>query len=850
MSQEVGNLVVRIGMDSTGFQDGISNLNRQMRVIQSEFKAVAAGSSDFGNSLNDLRLKSDSLTKQVAIQQQKVDALRQAHEKSIEAKGANAKATQNLEIMLNKARAELAHMQAELNKTNSAITIQSSSWYNLSQNLNSVGNKFQDIGHKMSDVGKNLSMKVTAPITGLGALAFKASVDLDSAFTGVIKTVEATDAQLASLKEGFQDMAKNIPIVTTELYGIGEAAGQLGIKTENILDFTEVMAKLGVTTNMSSEQAATALARLANITQMPQTEFDRLGATIVALGNNLATTESEIVEMGLRIAGAGSQIGLTEAQILAFAGALSSVGIAAEAGGSAISRVMIALANATASGGEKLDQFASVAGMTSAQFKQAFEKDAATAIITFIEGLDRISQSGGNVFAVLEQLGFSEINVRDALLRAAGAGDLFRESLEIGNEAWRENIALNKEAELRFNTTASQLQLFKNNLQLTAAAFGDALAPALLRILDILNPLIEKFAQLNDSSKTIILVVAGIAAAIGPLLVMGGAVVSAIGTIATALGGLVTWFGTVGSAASLLGGAFAFITGPIGILVGAIAAIITVSILLVRNWEDIKVKVIDVWNSIKFTAESVWNSLKSYFDEWGKNILLISVGPAGWAVLLAQKLGINWDSIKAITTNTWNSISSTLLATWNNIKNTSSVVWDGIKNAIVNPIYSAQNTLNAIINSIQNAFSNMHITIPRPKLPHITVTTKYKTVGTISVPYPDFDVSFYAKGTDFHPGGWAIVGEEGPELLNLPRGTQVIPNNKLANLGETVIQQFINRDNKHLDLLVNKIIRAIEKHSGVQMIGPAVNIEKASFEDKADMQAFAIEVKSILATKG
>ncbi len=810
MSQEVGNLVVRIGMDSTGFQNGVSNLNRQMRVIQSEFKAATAGTGGFGTSLNDLRLKSDSLTKQVDVQQQKVDALRKSHEKAVQSTGENSKAAQNLEVRLNKSRAELGNMQAELDRTNKAIATQSTSWYSLSQSLNNVGSRFQKIGQKMSSVGKELSVKLTAPLVGLGALVMKASVDLESAFTGVIKTVDATEAQLEELKNGFIDMARRIPIATEELYGIGEAAGQLGIKTKNILGFSEVMAKLGVATNMSSDQAATALARLANITQMPQTQFDRLGATIVALGNNLATTESEIVEMGLRIAGAGSQIGLSEAQILAFAGSLSSVGISADAGGSAISKVMIEIANNAASGGQKLEQFASVAGMTSAQFKEAFEQDAATAIVAFVEGLDRISESGGNVFAILDEMGLSEIRVRDALLRAAGAGDLFRESLEIGNVAWVENIALNKEAELRFGTTASQLQLFKNNLELTSAAFGDALAPALVNILDLLNPIIEKFGELNEGTKTTVLIIGGIAAAAGPLLIIAGGVINAIGTIGTAIGGLIAIIGGLSGVMGIVSTAFTVITGPIGIAVAAIGGLIAVGVLVVKNWDDIKIKLAETWNFIKQTAGSVW------------------------------------DSIRNTASIAWNSITNILSSSWNIIRSTASSVWEGIKGSIVSPIQSARDTLNGIIISIKNAFANMNITIPKPKLPHISVATKYKTVGTVSVPYPDFNVSFYAKGTDFHPGGWAIVGEEGPELLNLPRGSQVIPNNKLDHINQNAALQVISRDNRHLESLIDKVILAIERRSGISITGPAVNVERVEFGDKSDMQAFAVEVRSIL----
>ena len=316
---------------------------------------------------------------------------------------------------------------------------------------------------------------VSAALSAAGGFAIKTGIEFESAFAGVKKTVDATDVQLETLRTGILNMSKEIPQSASSLAQIGEAAGQLGIKTENIQGFIEVMANLGVATNMSSDQAATALARLANITGMPQTQFDRLGSTIVALGNNLATTESEITEMGLRLAGAGSQVGMTEAQIMSFAGALSSVGIEAEAGGSAFSKVMVDMQLAAETGGESLENFASVAGMSADDFKQAFEKDAAGAMMAFIKGLSTCDERGISAIKTLDDMGISEVRMRDALLRAAGASDTFSEALEIGTQAWEENTALTKEAEQRYDTLESKLQLMKNSLSILAISFKDSI---------------------------------------------------------------------------------------------------------------------------------------------------------------------------------------------------------------------------------------------------------------------------------------------------------------------------------------------------------------------------------------
>lgn len=391
--------------------------------------------------------------------------------------------------------------------------------------------KLEKTGKNMEKVGKNLSKYVTAPIVAVGTLSTKAAIDFESAFAGVRKTVDASEKEFAALEKGIRDMSKEIPASATAISEVAEAAGQLGIKTENILGFTRVMIDLGESTNMSADEAATALARLANITGMSQTDFDRLGSTIVDLGNNLATTEAEIVNMAMRLAGAGSQIGLTEAQIMSFAGALSSVGIEAEAGGSAFSKVMVDMQLAVETNSERLKQFADVAGMSADEFRKAFQEDAAGAIIAFIQGLGTAEDRGLSAIKVLDDMGISEVRLRDALLRASGASDVFTQSLKIGTNAWEENTALTKEAEQRYQTTASQLQIAKNHLQDAAITIGEIMVPHLVNFAEKIKNLAEWFKNLNPETQETIVKMAGLAAAIGPVLTVGGKMASGIGSI-------------------------------------------------------------------------------------------------------------------------------------------------------------------------------------------------------------------------------------------------------------------------------------------------------------------------------
>lgn len=413
-----------------------------------------------------------------------------------------------------------------------------------------AGGRIYNLGQSMEDLGGRLTRGVTLPMAAVGGVAVKAATDFDTAFTNVKKTVDMDAAALEELKRSALELSKVQPVSAEDILNAEALGGQLGIANERLEDFAKVVSGLDIATDMDLEQAAMNLAQFANITQMSQADMEAYGSTIVALGNNMATTESQVSDMAMRVAAAGHQVGMSEADILGLSAALTSMGISAEAGGTAISTIMSQIDKDVATGSEGLSVWAETAGMSAELFAEAWRGDPVRALSDVLVGMDAATESGGNMALMLDELGITSLRQTDVMKRLAGNSEQLGKAVELANGAWQENAALQAEVDNRNESLASKFDVLRNRAHAVAVEVGDPLADALLEALDAAEPLIkgveglaESFADADEDTQRMIVSLAAAAAAAGPVLTVAGKVTKAVGGGVVGVGKLAQGFG-------------------------------------------------------------------------------------------------------------------------------------------------------------------------------------------------------------------------------------------------------------------------------------------------------------------
>lgn len=575
-----------------------------------------------------------------------------------------------------------------------------------------ISSTLTSVGGKMQSVGKGLTKHVTAPIAAVGAASIKAFNEVKDGLNIVAQKTGATGKELKAMQDASRNLAKTMPTTFADAgTAIGEVNTRFGVTGKTLESVSAQFIKFAkvndVDLNNSIDQTQKALAAFGlDVSQAPAL-LDMMTRAGQQTGVSMEELQSGLFQNGAAL----QEMGLNINQSVNFMAQLDKSGANSATVMQGLRR---ALRNA-AKDGKPLDQALSDLQNTIKNGKDG--TDGLTAAFElFGRSGDQIYGAVKNGSINFEELGASVSNAKGAL------DAVFNETL----------------------TPSEKFQSTMNTLKDTGYELGNSLltilTPAIEKVAEVAGKISTWWSSLSPQTQDMIVKVALVAAAIGPVITILGKIVSGVGTLMTIL---------------------PMLASPVGLVVAAIAAVVAIGVALYQNWDKIKEKagqlkdwVVGKWNELKAGLAAIWEAIKA-------------AGAAAWnaiktAVMVpvnAIKSGVSavWNGIKSVTSSVWNGIKNavtgaanavrnTLSGVWNKLKSITSTAWNGIKNAITKPIETAKNIIKNIIDKIKGFF-NFDFKLPSIKLPHFDIQPEGWELGDLlHGEIPSLGIDWYAKG--------------------------------------------------------------------------------------------------------
>lgn len=559
MADVYKGLTVEFGGEVTKLQKALKGVNATSRDVQSQLTRVNRQLKFNPNSTVLLAQKQELLGRQIAANREKLTQLRAANQQYAAKAGSLTQAERDgwaeVQRQIIATEGVIKGYQTQFLNTGAAIAANNSVLGRAGNYLVQIGDAAARAGERLSAFGGVMTRGVTLPMGLAAGASVKAAVDIDTSLTNVRKTVNGTEEDYQALKKSAIEFSKTNAVSASQILDVEALGAQLGFTLDvmangksEIQEFGEIVSGLDIATDMDVETAGTNLAQFANITRMAKDEASNYGSAIVDLGNHLATTESRISDMSMRTAAAGTQVGMSQSQILGWSAAMSSMGIEAEAGGTAFSQFISKIDAAVATGGEKLDAYAKVAGMSADSFAASWKESSSETVLALLKGLS----ASENMTVALNDIGVEGIRQSDVLKRLAGNTDLVASAVDIANRGWEENTALSNEVANRNSSLAAQFEMLKNRIIAIADDVGEPVAKALLGVVDAAEPLFgaiasgaRAFAEMDTDEQRVVLTTLALVAAIGPASSLLGGFLQKVGSIGEGMKNLAKWLAKV-----------------------------------------------------------------------------------------------------------------------------------------------------------------------------------------------------------------------------------------------------------------------------------------------------------------
>lgn len=748
MAGNIKGITIEFRAKTTELDSAMRKINNETRKLDSELRKVDKALKFNPGSVQLWTQKQTILTQKVKETEEKLDALKQA-QKQLDAKD------------VDKNSAEYRELQREIIECESKLKTFKTQLMQIGNvKLKALSEQFKATGDKIKSVGQSFTRYVSAPIgAGLVASA-KSAITFGDAIAKVSTIADSSEVPIKTLKDNIIDLSNESGKSANDLAEATYQALSASVATKDVSNFVRQATGLAKAGFLDTAGAVDVLTTIINAYGMSAKDADTIANQLIQTQNDGKTTVNELAEAMGNVIPTAAALNVPLEQLNAAYVQLTKQGINTNNATTSIN----AMLNELSKSGSKTAQI--LQSETGKTFGQLMSEGYSLGDILKIlsDSVDGNSEAFKNLFG----------NVRagkGALALLNGGVDEFNtETEKMLNSTGNVNKALKDLSTPGASARKALTQLVNVGIQI-----GDVLAPYIQKATTWIQKVVEKFNNLDDSTKKIIVTIAGILAVAGPILVVIGTLVSSIGSI----------IGVIGMLTPAIAG--------IGILIAGAVAII---IWFIKHWDDLKAelgafqkylanmldsidaKVTEIWNSIKNFLVGVWNGIKAV-------ALSVWNGIKTAVLLVVQTL------VTAV--QTWfNNLRNNVTLIWNGIRSVASSVWNGIKSAMVNPIQSAVDTVKGLINRVKNFFPiKVGRLLSGIKLPHFKISGEF-SISKRTVPHLSID--WYKTGGIFNAPSVIGVGEAGAEA--------VVPLDKLwdkldnMSTGETNIVINVNGANK------------------------------------------------------
>lgn len=741
MPTVAGNMVIKVDLDGSGFNRGITGLNRQMRMVSREMSANLSKFGRYDQSLEKSKVKVDGLTKRQQIQAQKVRELKNNYDQLSRETGENSAKTQAAAAKYNEAYAELNKYERELNEATAEMKALERQQQVLNTTMGKIGNKFselgprlQEIGSKMQSVGRNMSMYVSAPIVaGFGA-AVKKSIDFDDSMRKVKATSGATGNEFQQLRDKALEMGAKTKFSASESADALNYMALAGWDTKDMLGGIDGVMQLAAASGEDLGQVSDIVTDSLTAFGMKAKDSGHF-ADVLAQTSSKANTDvrglGEAFKYAAPVAGA---LGYTVEDTSIAIGLMSNAGIKGEKAGTALRTMFTNLSKPTGDMKKKMDELGisitdsngnmlpmrDVMDQLRGKFKNLSKEQQANAAST-IFGKEAMS----GALAIINASDEDYQKLTKSIDGSKGAANRMSKEMEGG--------------------IGGSLRQMKSAIESLAISIGDVMAPYIKKLAEWVSHAASKLNEMPKGTQKIVVGLGLVAAAIGPLLVTLGVMVSTIGSAMTVIGPLMTsirtlsfitkgWalatgflntilsvakgqialqtvltgkYSLVTKTAALvtrgLGLAIRFMTGPIGLVITAVGLLVAAIVHLWRNNETFRNNVIKIWNTIKDGLLTIWNGIKTFgIAVWNGLKTGVMYIVQTWWTLLKSYFNI-W---KAVITTIFNTIKNVIVGVWNTIKSVTMFIINAWKSGITAIFNGLLIIIKGILNLYKNAFIN------------------------------------------------------------------------------------------------------------------------------------------------